>query len=317
MAFFDMPLEQLRKYKSSDPEPADFDRFWQQTLKEARSHDLNATFELMDDRSYKLIDAYDVTFSGFGGQRIKGWFIEPAGNREPLPCVVTYIGYTGGRGLPVDHLQFAMAGFSNLVMDTRGQGGQTPDDGASGPQISGFMTRGIESPQRYFYRRLFTDAARAVEAAAAHPHVDAKRIAVAGGSQGGGIAIAAAALAGKRVKLCTPDVPFLCNYRRAVAIVDTYPYFEITNYLKHHRQAEKTVFDTLAYCDGVNLAKRITARSFFSAGLMDTCCPPSTIFAAYNNIKPKKDIRVYEYNNHEGGGSLHAMDKLRFLRENL
>ena len=67
----------------------------------------------------------------------------------------------------------------------------------------------------------------------------------------------------------------------------------------------------------MNFAPRIKARCLFSLGLMDATCPPSTIFAAYNNIKPKKDIRVYEYNNHEGGGSLHAMDKLRFLRENL
>ncbi len=312
-----MPLEQLRKYKSPDPEPADFDSFWRQTLKETASYDLDAAFEAVDDDAYKLVDAYDVTFGGFGGQRIKGWFIEPAGNKEHLPCVVSYLGYTGGRGLPLDHLQFAMAGFSQLVMDTRGQGGQTPDDGASGPQVGGFMTRGIESPQRYYYRRLFADAARAVDAAASHPRVDARRIAVTGGSQGGGLAIAAAGLAGKKVKLCLPDVPFLCHYRRAVAIVDTHPYFEITSYLKNHRQAKKTVFDTLAYCDGVNLAKRITAKSFFSLGLMDTCCPPSTIFAAYNNIKAKKDIRVYDYNNHEGGGSLHGLEKLRFLRENL
>jgi cephalosporin-C deacetylase len=311
-----MPLEQLRKYKSPDPEPADFDGFWRQTLKETGSYDLDAVFEAVDDDSYKLIDAYDVTFSGFGGQRIKGWFIEPAGNHKPLPCVVSFAGYTGGRELPVDHLAYVTAGFCNLVMDTRGQGGQTPDDGPAGPQTSGFMTRGIESPARYYYRRLFADAARAIEAAASHPHVDARRIAVAGGSQGGGIAIAAAALAGKKVKLCAPDVPFLCDYRRAIAIVDTYPYFEITTYIKRHRSA-KTVFDALAYFDGVNLAKRITARSFFSVGLMDTCCPPSTIFAAYNNIKAKKDIRVYEYNNHEGGGSLHALEKLRFLRQNL
>jgi cephalosporin-C deacetylase len=316
VAFFDMPLEQLRKYKSPDAEPADFDSFWRQTLKETGSYSLDATFEPVDDSSYKLIDAYDVTFSGFGGQRIKGWFLQPAGNGQPLPCVVSFLGYSGGRDLPVDHLVYVTAGFCNLVMDTRGQGGQTSDDGAAGPQAAGFMTRGIESPARYYYRRVFADAARAVEAAASHPHVDARRIAVAGGSQGGGIAIASAALAGKKVKLCVPDVPFLCHYRRAIAIVETHPYFEITNYLKRHRGSGEMVMDTLAYFDGVNLAKRITARSFFSLGLMDNCCPPSTVFAAYNNIKARKDIRIYEYNNHEGGGSLHTLEKLRFLREN-
>lgn len=325
MAFFDLPLEQLKTYRSPDPEPADFDAFWSATLKEARTHPLNARFEPVKESYLKLVDVHDVTFNGYGGQPIKGWFIEPAGNRAKLPCLVTYIGYGGGRSLPVDHMLPSIAGMAHLVMDTRGQGsswspGNTPDSagpGESTAQYPGFMTRGVESREGYYYRRVFTDAARAVEVALGHAHVDPARVGVTGGSQGGGIAIAAAALSGSAVKIAMPDVPFLCQYRRAAGLVDTAPYSEIGAYLKTHRGRSEQVFQTLAYFDGVNFAPRIKARCLFSVALMDNICPPSTVFAAYNRVEAAKEIRVYDFNNHEGGAMFQATDRLRFATSHL
>ena len=319
---FDKPLAELRTYRSSEPEPKDFDRFWEATLAEARGHALSARFEPLADPIYKLVQVSDVSFNGYAGQPVRGWFIEPAGNTRRLGCIVTYVGYGGGRSFPVDHLAPAAAGFANLVMDTRGQGsvwapGATADPVGSGGHYPGFMTKGIESPEDYYYRRVFCDAARAVEAAGEHPRVDAKRIAVAGGSQGGGIAIAAAGLMGAKVKLCLPDVPFLCHFRRATEITDKLPYNEIALYLKCHRDRVEQVFRTLGYFDGVNLAARIKARCLFSAGLMDMICPPSTVFAAYNAVPAPKEIRLYDYNEHEGGGPFHTVERLRFAAEHL
>jgi len=315
---FDLPLEQLQSYQAPETEPEDFDAFWERTLQEtAEAHDLEARFERIDEPIYRLVDVYDVTFHGFGGQPIKAWFIEPAGNEQPLPCLVRYIGYGGGRSFPIDHLAPAVAGIAHLVMDTRGQGstwspGDTGDMAPAGSHHPGFLTLGIESPETYYYRRVFTDAVRAIEAAASHPHVDARRIAVAGASQGGGITIAAAALAADRVKLAMPDVPFLCHYRRAVELTDRLPYLEITNYLKVHRDREAQVFRTLSYFDGIHFARRIRARCLFSAALMDMICPPSTVFAAYNRVPAPKQIRLYTFNEHEGGGPFQAMEQLKF-----
>ena len=205
-------------------------------------------------------------------------------------------------------------------MDTRGQGstwspGDTPDLYADGgnAHFPGSMTKGILDPKHYYYRRVFTDAVRAIEAARSHEAVDATRIAVTGGSQGGGISIAAAGLV-PDVAAAMPDVPFLCHYRRATEIVDSYPYKEIAEFCHTHRDKVETVFNTLSYFDGVNLSARAKAKALFSTALMDQVCPPSTVFAAYNHWAGEKDVKVYLYNGHEGGGSYQTLEKVKFLK---
>jgi cephalosporin-C deacetylase len=319
--YFDMPLEQLETYLPDREEQPDFDAFWQETLAEAREHPLGAAFEPVD-YGLRTLDTFDVTFAGYGGQPIKAWLLLPRQRKEPLPCVVEYIGYSGGRGFPTSWLLWSCAGYAHLVMDTRGQGystgvkGDTPDPvpEATGPHVPGFMTRGILDPRTYFYRRVFTDGVRAVETARSHPAVDAERIAVSGGSQGGGITIAVGGLE-PAVSVVMPDVPFLCHYRRATSLVDSDPYNEIVRYCKAYRDHVATVFRTLSYFDGVNFAARTRSRGFFSVALMDVTCPPSTVFAAYNHFAGPKDIRVYPYNDHEGGGGHQTVEKVRFLTD--
>ena len=319
MAFIDMPLEELEAYRPARTEPADFNAFWQQTLTDARGHPLAATFTPVDP-GLKSFDVFDVTYAGYGGQPIKGWLLTPRGARERLPCIVQYIGYGGGRAFPINWIDWPSLGYAHFVMDTRGQGsawiqGDTPDPepAESNPHYPGFMTRGILDPQTYYYRRVFTDAVRAVEAALSHPLVDPSRLAVTGVSQGGGITLAAAGLAPELVKAVMPDVPFLCHYRRATHLVDTLPYSEITRYLKTHRDRVGTVFHTLSYFDGVNFATRSRAPSLFSVGLMDDICPPSTVYAAYNYYAGPKQVEIYEFNNHEGGASYQRMRQVAFL----
>jgi len=315
---FDLSLEELEVYKPDRVEPDDFDAFWRASIKGARQQPLNACFEPVD---YWLdtLDTFDLTFAGYGGQPVKGWLILPRHRRGPLPCVVEYIGYGGGRGFPYDWLVWASAGFAHLVMDTRGQGsawrpGDTPDlslEGAN-PHFPGFMTQGVLDPHTYYYRRVFVDAVRAVEAARSHPAVDASRIAVTGGSQGGGITLAVAGLV-REVAVAMPNVPFLCHYRRATEITNSAPYSELARYCRVHRDKVDTVFRTLSYFDGVNFAARAAARSLFSVGLMDETCPPSTVFAAYNHYAGPKEIRIWPYNEHEGGETYQLAEQVKFL----
>ncbi|SCF74169.1 acetylxylan esterase [Streptomyces sp. Ncost-T10-10d] len=318
MSLFDLPLDELRDYRSRSVEPDDFDAFWSKTLDEARSHDLDARFELRTGTGLSTVDVYDVTFAGFGGHPVKGWFVLPAGTTEPLPVVVEFIGYGGGRGLPHTHLLWASAGFAHFVMDTRGQGsgwlvGDTPDPVGSAPSYPGFMTRGIEDPHAFYYRRVFTDAVRAVEAARSHPLTDAARTAAIGESQGGGITLAVGGLIPDLTAIA-PDVPFLCDFPRALTVTDRNPYREVGSYLKTHRGRAEQARATLSYFDGVHFAARGRAPALFSTALEDMTCPPSTVFAAFNAYTHQdKTIEVYDFNDHEGGGPFQEAVQLGWL----
>jgi cephalosporin-C deacetylase len=314
----DLPLDELVSYRPVVSEPDDFDAFWSRTLDETRTHDLDVRSEEVDT-PYRTVTVRDVTFSGFGGDRIGAWFTTPrAADDDSLPAVVEFIGYNGGRDLPGESLRWASAGYAHLLVDTRGQGarwgggGRTADPHGSGPATPGFMTRGIDRPDTYFYRRVFTDAVRAVEAVRTLPGVDAGRVAVQGGSQGGGITLAVAGLVPGLVA-ALPDVPFLCHFTRALDICDKDPYAEVTRYLAVHRPRVDDVLRTLSYFDGVNFAKRATAPALFSVALMDLICPPSTVYAAYNHYAGEKEIEVYRYNDHEGGESYQRQAQIRWL----
>lgn len=317
MPRFDLDLPALREYRPEVRRPADFDAFWERTVAEARAAASEPVFTPVDG-PLRGCDVFDVRFSGFGGHPIGAWLLLPAGATEPLPAIVTFAGYGGGRGVPHEHLPWVVAGFAVLVMDTRGQGSQhgaggvTPDPVGSGPASNGFVTRGIDDPETYYYRRVFTDAVRAVDTALGHPLVDPARVTVAGVSQGGGITLAATALHGG-VAAALIDVPFLCHFERAVGMTGREPYEEVSRYLAVHRFDVDRVFDTLAYFDGVNFAARATATSLFSVALHDPICPPSTVFAAHNAYAGDTDIVVYPFNQHEGGASAHWPQQVAFL----
>ncbi|SDT26266.1 acetylxylan esterase [Actinoplanes derwentensis] len=320
MAAFDLPLDQLERYVPVVGEPDDFDTFWKSTLAAPPAPALLDVQPVEND--LRWIDCWDVTFAGFGGQPIRAWYSRPAEIDEPLPAVVEFAGYGRGRGLPHERLTWVSAGYAHLLMDNRGQGdrygcgGDTPDPAGAG------ITRGILSPYDYYYRRLITDAVRAVAASRTLPGADPARVAVAGNSQGGGLALAVAGLVPDLTAVLV-SAPFLCHIRRAVDLTDNAPYGEITDYLSVHRDQGPAVWTTLSYFDGVHFARRATAPAHFGIGLRDTVCPPSTGFAAYNHYgvsrlaRPSRSLEVYPFNGHEHGDAFHSRAQLRWLAERL
>ncbi len=317
MNLFDLPLEELRSYNPEIEKKADFDSFWDSTLAESSAQPLNAAMEPFD---YPVpgVECFNVRFDGFRNSRASARYVRPAGaasSKGQIPALVCYHGYNWNTLTVAAALKYVMLGRSVLLVDVRGQNPAFPDL-APYPNggASGWMTLGILDPASYYYRNVYMDSVRAVDFVASLPETDPADIAVEGGSQGGALTLATAALS-PRVALALADVPYLCHFRRAVKISTEGPYDEIYHYFKIHDQlhlTEEKAYETLSYFDVCNLAPRIRGRALVSVGLEDAICPPSTVFAAYNRIPGDKEIRVYPDYGH-GGFSRHDEEKIAFL----
>ncbi|WP_296139324.1 acetylxylan esterase [uncultured Tessaracoccus sp.] len=327
MAFFDLPLERLREYRPEVRRPDDFDDFWHETITRELARPLDVRVERVDT-PLSTVEVHDLSWVGHGGHRVRGWLRLPVGTGGPLPTVVQYHGYAGGRGYPHGNLLHSAAGYAHFALEARGQGWQvpaptpaTPDAGPSLGEVHvpGMMTRGVLDHHDYYYLRVFVDALRLLQLAHEHDRVDSTRIALSGTSQGGGMTIAVAglaAMAGLPVHAAVAAVPFLCHFERAVGLTDSYPYKELVDFLQGNPQWADRVFQTLSYFDGVHFAAHATAPTLFATGLMDTVCPPSTVFAAFNAwAHEDREIEVYPWNGHEGGRDHFTWRALHWLRE--
>ncbi len=297
MPSIDMPLDQLRQYKPSLYREDDFEAFWEKTVADATRPPLNA--ELIPyDLPAKGLVCYAVRFEGFGGGRIAGWYIRPARSGK-FPGLCIYHGYSGRGTRPMEMLHLAAQGICVLSMDCRGQNGQSQDLAGypEGHQL-GWMTQGIRDPKTYYYRYVYADALRALELLAHRDEVDEKRMAITGLSQGGGLTLAVAALS-ERPILALPDIPFLCDFRRAIEIAPAGPYSEIPAFLKSFPNLHAEAMRTLSYFDILNLAPWIRCKTVVSNCLWDDVCPPSTIFAVYHHIRAEKKMSIYPFHKHE------------------
>lgn len=316
MASIDMPLEKLVDYKPPQTKPADFDAFWDGLCAKSAQMPLNAHFAPVSD-CLPQANVYDVAFDGVDGVRVRGWFLTPKNVSKPLPAIVQFIGYSGGRDYPHLLAPHVLNGFCAFIMDSRGQGGNTGQvlTTSHGGQ-RGFITHGILSRDEYYFKNFYLDTVRAVEVVRAREEVDGARIATIGGSQGGALTIACAALS-PNVKVMAPDVPWLSHFRRSIDLA-VGPYEEITDFMRRFPERIEDAFATLAYFDNMNLVSRVkVSHAYYSVGLWDDICPASTVYASYNHLPApvKKSIEVYPYNKHEGGGNLHQHRKLQWLRK--
>ncbi len=313
-----MPLEKLKEYKPELSKENDFETFWSKTIAESKEQKLNA--ELIPvDYPIDVVKVFDLYFDGFKNSRIYGRYVLPqnANIDNKVPAVVMYHGYNYNNIVISNVLHYTLMGYAVLMLDVRGQNIKSPDHNPyenGGP--SGWMTNGILNPDNYFYRFAYMDCVRAVEFIKTRDEINTDKIAIEGGSQGGGLSLAVGALSND-VKVVLADIPYLCHFRRAIELYDGSPYDEIYHYFKVHDSLHKTedqVYRTLSYFDNMNLASMIKGDVLISVGLEDTVCPPSTAFAAFNHLKTEKEIRVYPEYGH-GGFNQHGEEKITFLKK--
>lgn len=304
---FDFPFEQLKSYTGINPRPQDFDAFWEKGLAEMRATDAN--IELIP-AAFKApnVACFDLYFTGVGGARIHAKLIRPAESQAAHPAVLMFHGYSGDSGDWSDKLGYALAGYTVAAMDCRGQAGLSEDNGSvTGNTLHGHIIRGLEEaqkghPEKLLFRQIFLDTAQLAKIVMEMPDVDATRVGVFGGSQGGALTVACAALE-PRIQRIAPVFPFLSDYQRVWEMDQAKEaYLELQEYFRHadpRHQFEKRTFETLGYIDIQHLAPRIRAEVMWSIGLMDTICPPSTQFAVYNKIVSPKRMTIYPDFGHE------------------
>ncbi len=333
---FDMPLEKLKEYHGINPRPMDFDAYWERALQELESTPAEvectkATLQPPQGRGKDPVFAeyYDLWFTGIGGARVYAKLVKPVGEAAQRragangkgPAILQFHGYSGHSGDWSTRLGLAASGFTVAALDCRGQGGRSLDNGATqGYTFSGHIIRGLEDalaghPERLLFRSIFMDTVRLARILMDMEGVDPNRIGATGWSQGGGLTIACAALE-PRIARAAPVYPFLSDYRRVWEIdLAKEAYDELRQWFRrfdplHERETE--VFTNLGYIDIQHLAPRIRGEVLLGLGLMDTICPPSTQFAAYNKIESKKSTVIYPDFVHEDLPYLHDTI-LRFM----
>ena len=299
-----MPLEKLKSYMGVNPRPADFDEFWDASLAEMRAIDPCAEFKPYDFPS-KIVDCFELTFNSTKGARIYAKVLKPKNISGKVPAVLKFHGLSADSCDWSWHLSFASLGFVVAALDCRGQGGKSIDVGGTvGTTHTTQFVRGLDGdPKDLHYRDVFLDTAMLARVIMDLDYVDEKRVAVTGGSQGGGLSIACAALV-PEIKLCAPTFPYLSDYKRVFDMdLNKGAYEGLKYYFRHFdptHAREDEIFTKLGYIDIQYLAPRIKAKVLMGTGLMDTVCPPSTQFAAYNKITSEKEVVIYPDYGHEG-----------------
>ena len=302
MGLFDIPVSELYEYRGTNPKPEDFDAYWERGLRELDRIDPHVT--MTTAYPHPMFDCCDLYFTGTGNARVYAKFVMPKQARFPVPAVMQFHGYSGSSGDWAGLLQIAASGYAVAALDVRGQGGKSEDTSVvRGNTLHGHIIRGLEdeNPDHLLFRHIFLDTALLVKIVSGMEKVDASRIAVCGGSQGGGLSLACAALA--PVKLASVCYPFLSDYQRVWNLdLAKDAYSELTEFFRNtdptHRHAQET-FTRLGYIDIQHLAGRIGGKVHMYTGLMDMICPPSSQFAAYNKIRSEKRVTLYPDFGHE------------------
>jgi cephalosporin-C deacetylase len=304
MPLVDKPLAELRDYRGINPRPADFDAYWEAGLAEMEALDPQVDLRPAKFQA-AFAECFDLTFTGVGGSRVYAKYLRPK-QAGKGPAVLHFHGYRGHSGDWLEKLAFPAAGLALAALDCRGQGGRSEDrGGVRGTTFEGHIVRGLDDPdpRQLAFRQIFLDTAQLAKIVAGFAEVDAARMGAYGESQGGALTLACAALAPHLIKRAAPVFPFLSDYQRVWEMDQAKDAYAELRYFfrmfdpRHER--EHDVFTRLGYVDVQHLAPRIRAEILMGTGLMDTVCPPSTQFAAYNKITSPKRMEIYPDFGHE------------------
>jgi cephalosporin-C deacetylase len=290
--------------KPSSPPPDDFDVFW--AAQKAELAAIPPEIRLIPVKSPSPdVECFEITANSVGAS-LSGYLARPLGAKaKSLPGIVL----THGAGVNSSRLgnavNWAKSGLVALDFNVHGlPNGQPPEfytqlrDG----ELKNYNVRGRESRETVYFRHVFLRLLRAIDAVAAQPEWDGQRMVICGRSQGGAQAIVAGGL-DPRVTYVSAEVPALCDHTGIlIGRVNGWPRF-IPN---ETAQPDPGVVQAVRYYDAVNFAARIRCESFLTVGFIDVVCPPTGIYAAYNQIPGKKGIWNHIDTGHVGRADYEA-----------
>ena len=290
--------------------------FWKETLDELAEVPMEAEVEISDPEgvmheAVKTFQNHSVRMTSFGGVKVRGWYTTPIGAPPPggFPALITAPGYFGIQSLSMHYVRH---GYAVLALYPRGQG-ESADEWQLDHGTK--ATYHADDRYQYYYRGAFADMVRGVDFLSERAEVDANRIGTWGMSQGGGFALAIAAL-DKRIKAASAEVAWPLNFKVSVEIQDL-PYSEYFNLLAENPDKRNLIMVNLEYFDAYNLGKNITCPTLMNAVTIDLVHPYHTIMPVFEQITAKKSIIVYPDIEHgtRADFARHTLDWLdRYIR---
>ncbi len=282
------PLE----IKPGEPVPSDFDAFWDKAKDELAHVPMRAKLNpvaIMDNNLAGKVECFDIQIDCVGGKPVSGYLARPVGAADrSLPIVVSYHG--AGVLSAIQPLEAAAKGRLALDINAHGiENGKSPEfyralaDGA----YKDYRLWGCNDPQQFYFRGMFLRVLRSLQYLKSRSDWDGRTLIVTGGSQGGAQAIVAAAL-DPQVTMCVAYVPALCSHFGILhKQFSGWPRFLKLN--QGGLLESPDVARTVAYYDMANFASRITsAECIVSTGFIDTICPSTSVYAAYNCLVTKR-----------------------------
>lgn len=285
------------QFVSSVTEPDDFDAFWEQVRAELDAIPLNPQMVHLPGRSTPEVDVYEIHYTSLHSLAIAGWYCCPKPDylNGPYPGLAILPGYVSEPTLPKS---WAKLGYAAVGVAPRGK---LRSNAHYNPGYPGLLVDRIIDEQTYGYRGFYADALRAIDFMLTRPEIDASRIGVHGGSQGGALSLVCAALRPDVVKCGALAAPYLTGFMDAAGLTRSYPYEEINEYLRTYPERVEQVWRVVSYFDCLNFAPRIIAPLLIYVGLADDICPPETAFSLRERLTCDVTFHDYAGCGHEAG----------------
>lgn len=300
----EIAYEQWGSYRSPYQKPADFDAFWQKAKQEVEN--LSLAFQLTPyPLPSKLVEAFELRFQGVGEAEIYCQYLRPKNSEDKkLPALLQFHGYHVSSGDWSDKVALAAEGIAVFALDVRGQGGKSQDRlVTTGGTVKGHVIRGVEDgPNNLYYKKVYQDLYQLTRVLQQMDEIDPQEMMTYGVSQGGALALVAAALS-PSIRKAFVQYPFLSDFREAYQLDQGQSAYEELAYWFRFRDPlhknEKKFFETLDYIDIKNFAPWIRADVFWGMGLEDRICHPKLQFAVWNELQTKKELSCYPEYGHE------------------